>query len=88
MSRENPWIRLPGTNLTKKAQPGKKVKVTYAVGVSYNGGTVVNDEWFAGYEVGEPIIPEGYELKDLGCGLELNCAPPRATALLVQKENP
>lgn len=82
---ENPWIDLPGKDLTKFAKPGKKVKVTFPVSQGYNGGTVVKGEWFAGYRVDAPIVPDGYELKDIGFGLELNCAPPQATQLLVPK---
>lgn len=85
MSKENPWFAYPATDLTSKAKPNKKVTVTYAVSYSYNGGIVENGEWFAGYDVPPPIVPEGYELRSLGMGLELNAHPPRATALLVQK---
>ena len=82
MSKENPWFACPATDLTKKAKPGKKVQVTYAVSYSYNGGIVENGEWFAGYKVPPPIVPEGYELIDRGIGLEMNAHPPFATALL------
>lgn len=87
MSKENPWFAYPATDLTSKAKPNKKVTVTYAVSYSYsyNGGIVENGEWFVGYDVPPPIIPEGYELRSLGMGLELNAHSPRATALLVQK---
>ncbi len=84
MSKENPWIQIAGEDLSKKARPGHGKLVTYPVSYSYNGGTVVNDEWFAGYEVGPPVIPAGYELISLGYGLDLNYRPPRATALLRQ----
>ena len=83
MSKENPWFKCPATNLTSKAKPGERVTVTYAAGISYNGGTVINGEWFAGYEVPPPIIPAGYKLVHIGVGLNLNAAPPMATALLV-----
>lgn len=83
MSKENPWFVWPPTDLTFKAKPGERVTITYATGISYNGGTVIDGEWFAGYEVPPPIIPAGYELVHIGVGLDLNSHPPRATALLV-----
>lgn len=84
MSKEKPWLKYPATDLTKKAKPGKSVTVTYAVGMSYNGGIVEKGEWFAGYEVPPPIVPEGFKLVGIGIGLCLNSAPPRATAILRQ----
>ena len=86
MSKENPWYEVPATDLTKNAKPGKKIRVTYAVGYSYNGGTVVNGEWFAGFKVPPPIVPAGYKLIGLAVGLELNAHPPQATALLAPIE--
>ena len=83
MSKKNPWFKYPATDLTSKAKLGQQVTVTYAIGISYNGGTVIDDEWFAGYEVPPPIVPDGFKLVHIGVGLNLNAAPPRATALLV-----
>ena len=82
MSRENRYYHCAATNLTSKAKPGKGKQVTYRAGITYNGGTVIDGEWYAGYAVPPPIIPVGYELVDLGIGLELNSRPPQATALL------
>jgi hypothetical protein len=82
MSRENPWFRVPAPDLRGQERPGKSVKVHYPVGISYNGGTVIKGEWFAGYKVDPPIVPEGYQLVDICVGLELNCAPPMCTKIL------
>lgn len=56
--------------------------VTFPVSYQYNGGIVIDDEWFDGYEVPEPDVPEGFELKGIGCGLQLNARPPYATRYL------
>jgi hypothetical protein len=69
-------------DLTKKAKPGKRVTVHYGTSISYNGGTVIDGKWYAGYEVPDPIVPPGYELVSIGCGLEMNCHPPQATRIL------
>ena len=87
MSKENPWLKSPATDLTNKAKPGQEVQVTYATGITYNGGTVVNGEWFAGYDVPPPIVPNGFELYHIGVGLDLNSHPPRATAILREVES-
>ena len=84
MSKENPWCKVPAPDLTKKAKPGKSVQVTFPVSCSYNGGTVIKGEWFAGYKVEKPIVPAGYELVSIGVGLELNAHPPSCTMILRQ----
>lgn len=78
------YFHCPAPNLCSKAKPGKTVTVTYPVSLSYNGGTVIEDKWYAGYIVPAPIIPEGYELVSIGVGLQLNAHPPTATMLLRQ----
>lgn len=83
IGKENVWYHVKGTDLTTKAKPGRKVEVTYAVSYDYNGGTVIDGKWYVGYEVDPPIVPKGYVLKSLGVGLECNCRPPRATAVLM-----
>jgi hypothetical protein len=83
MSRENPYLQWPATDLTKKAKPGQRVKVTYAVSQTYNGGVVHNGEWFVGYVVPPPIIPRGFKLESDYGGLQLNCSPPQASAMMV-----
>lgn len=83
MSLENRWVKVPGKDLTRFANPGKKVKVTYPTSQGYNGGIVVQGEWFEGYQVDEPIVPAGYELRGIGMGLQLNARPPLCTMLLV-----
>lgn len=76
------WIRTPAPDLTSKAKPGAEVTVTYPVSISYNGGTVVDGKWYGGYLVPDPIVPAGYELVDMGVGLQLNARPPTCTMKL------
>ncbi len=56
--------------------------VTYPVSYQYNGRIVLDGKWYAGYEVPDPIVPKGFELVGIGCGLELNAHPPLATRYL------
>jgi hypothetical protein len=56
--------------------------VTFPVSYRYNGGIVIDDEWYAGYEVPPPVVPAGFELVGIGCGLQLNARPPYATQYL------
>jgi hypothetical protein len=58
------------------------MEVTFPVSYRYNGGTIINNKWYSGYEVPSPKIPVGYKLVSLGVGLQLNAAPPYATMLL------
>ncbi len=72
-----------------KLKVGKKWGVgklcTFPVSYRYNGGIVVNGEWHKGVEVGPPEVPEGFILKDIAVGLNLNCFPPLATQLLIKE---
>jgi len=79
---DDQFLHFPAPDLTSKAKPGKKVEVTYPVSYSYNGGTVIDDKWYAGYEVPKPIVPKGYKLTSIGVGLQLNAHPPYATMIL------
>lgn len=81
----SPYFLCPApdlTKLSKKSLAGKSVEVTFAVSYRYNGGTIINDKWYAGYEVPPPIVPEGFKLVGIGVGLQLNAHPPRATRIL------
>ena len=60
----------------------KPIEVTYPVSYIYNGGCCMGKEWFAGYEVPDPIVPDTHELVGIGVGLQLNAYPPRATKVL------
>ena len=62
--------------------PRKEGQVTFPVSYKYNGGVVVEGQWFEGFEVGLPVIPAGYELVSLAMGLQLNAKPPLATMYL------
>lgn len=56
--------------------------VTYPVSYRYNGGITINEEWFDGFDVPAPDVPEGFKLTSIGCGLQLNARPPYATSFL------
>lgn len=70
----------PKLFLGRKWNNGRLVE--YPVSYTYNGGIVVDGEWYSGFEVPGPVIPEGYELISIGIGLNLNARPPFATSLL------
>jgi hypothetical protein len=74
-------FKAPTTNLSSY-QPKERCEVTYSVSYIYNGGIVINDEWYDGYEVPPPIISIGYGIVDIGVGLQLNAEPPYATGVL------
>lgn len=83
-----PYIHVPRPRLTATSgkSRGKGIReVTYPVSYTYNGGVVVQGEWYAGYQVLDPIIPEGARLVSIGVGLQLNARPPYATQLLYLK---
>lgn len=56
--------------------------VTYPVSYRYNGGTIIDGEWYDGYEVPFPSVPNGYKLFNVGIGLQLNAHPPYASMLM------
>ena len=66
-----------------KGKEGELVR--YPISHKYDGGIVVARNWYEGVEVGKPIVPEGFKLVSIGCGLQLNCFPPEATARLVRE---
>ena len=76
------WIRFPAPVLL-----AKEGRVSYPVSYEYNGGILIDEKQYAGYKVKPPVIPEGYILKSIGLGLNLNSKPPIATAYLQKKEN-
>jgi len=57
-------------------------EVTFPCSITYNGGTIINGEWYSGYEVPKPKVPKGFELVSLGVGAQLNARPPYSTMLL------
>jgi hypothetical protein len=60
--------------------------VTYPVSYSYNGGTVIDHKWYAGFKVAKPLIDSDCELVDMAIGLQLNAHPPYATMCLRRKK--
>ena len=69
----------------KTYMDGSKV-VTFPRSITYNGGTIIDGEWYSGYEVPMPKVPAGFELVTLGIGSQLNARPPYSTMLLRKKE--
>lgn len=68
--------------ITRKFKDGS-YEVTYPVSYRYNGGIIIGDNWYKGYHVPKPDIPEGFELVNIGVGLQLNARPPYATMLVM-----
>jgi hypothetical protein len=58
--------------------------VTYPVSYVYNGSFEWEGDWYQGFEVPKPDVPKGYELVNIGVGLQHNCMPPFATMLLTK----
>lgn len=84
---------LRGKELDRKGRQRKSVEVTYPVSYRYNGGILLkpdgswdpdNGDWYPGYEVPRPILPDGYKIVGIGVGLQLNSRPPYATTILVK----
>lgn len=80
-----PFITPASRKDKNKAKKGLSHEVTYPVSYRYNGGIVVDGKWYEGYEVPKPDVPEGWELVNIGVGLQLNAQPPFATMLLKPK---
>jgi len=59
-------------------------EVTFPVSYTYNGGIIIDGKWYKGFRVPYPKLREGFTLKTLGVGLDLNQKPPRATMLLTK----
>lgn len=78
--------QMPKPILRHHKKHGKGVLVTYPVSYVYNGSFEYDGDWYQGFEVPKPDVPEGYELMGIGILLELNCMPPIATELLIKKE--
>jgi len=73
-------FKCPPTDLRGYWGEGKEV--TYAVSYSYNGGIVIENKWYDGYEVPPPLLPAGYAIVGIGVGYQLNARPPLATGYL------
>ena len=65
------------------AAKGKAHRVIYPVSYRYNGGIIIGNKWHEGFKIPRPKIPKGWELHNLGCGLQLNSRPPYATNVLM-----
>lgn len=82
-SQEDKYYHIEGPiDLKKTEKWADGYLVQYPVSYKYNGGTIIDGEWYKGFKVPPPEIPEGYELVDIGIGLQLNSKPPIATKYL------
>lgn len=79
------YFKCEAPDYTHKAKPGKRIKVDLPISVSYNGGTVIDGKWYAGYEVPKPIVPDGYELVSSYSGAQYNAHPPTLEMYLQPK---
>jgi len=81
----------------KRLEKTGSCEVTYPVSYKYNGGIILTPEgkfdmlcknpksqWYDGFKIPKPIVPEGFELRCIGVGLIMSY-PPYATSLLVKK---
>lgn len=74
--------KFPRPKLLKTENWSDGCLVTFPVSYRYNGGIAIDGEYYKGFEVPDPIVPEGYKLKGIGIGLQLNAKPPEATMYL------
>lgn len=74
--------KYPRPKLLKTEKWCDSCLVIFPVSYRYNGGIILDDEFYEGFEVPDPVIPKGYKLKDIGVGLQLNAKPPYATMYL------
>jgi hypothetical protein len=74
-------FKSPVTDLRGHA-PTEREEVTYDVSYTYNGGIVIDGEWYDGVEVPPPLLLPGYGIVGIGVGLQLNACPPQATGVL------
>jgi len=68
------FIKLPAPKL-----PAKEGNISYPVSYEYNGGTIYKGQYIKGFEIPEPIVPNGFKLVQLYMGLQLNSCPPMKT---------
>lgn len=80
--RHRQHYQWPQQDFTSKAKPNKAVHVKVNESCTYNGGTVIDGAWYSGITVQPPIVPEGYELRSIGCGAEMNAKPPYRPMIL------
>jgi hypothetical protein len=77
----------PASRKDKNAfERGESCTVIYPISQRYNGGIIINNEWYEGFKVPPPIVPDGYKLVNIGIGDQLNATPPHATMYLKREE--
>ena len=82
MSNQQPLKKEPTATLSIEEKWCDSYLVNYPVSYRYNGGILIDGEWYGGYDVPRPIVPEGFKLKNIGVGLQMNARPPYATMYL------
>lgn len=80
----------PGTVISAKRPRGAEKwcdgwLVNVAHSCRYNGWTIIGGEWYAGVIVGEPVVPDGFELCSIHVGSNLMACPPTRKMLLRKK---
>jgi len=65
---------------------GSGYLISYPVSYRYNGGISIDGKHYDGFQVKAPKFPKGFQVKNVGCGLQLNARPPYAT-LYIQKHD-
>ncbi len=82
------WLELSSApiSLSEKVAGEDSYVVNYPVSITYNGGIVYDGEWYKGFRVPPPEVPEGYELVSMAVSYQLNSRPPYATMLLRRKK--
>lgn len=68
----------PPTDLRNKGEG----RVQFAVSYYYNGGIIIDDDWYPGVHVPGPILNPGWKLRSIGVGSQLNALPPLSTMFL------
>jgi hypothetical protein len=77
--------RIPKPRLRKTQEWLNGWLVRFPVSYRYNGGVVVGNKWYEGFDVPWPNVPRGFELVDISISLQLNAQPPLATYFLRPK---
>ena len=67
--------KMPKAKLTVTEKWCNSFLVTFPVSYRYNGGIVIGNKWYEGFEVPRPKVPKGFELYSIGVGLQLNAQP-------------
>jgi len=73
---------MPKPHLTIAERWCNSFLVNYPVSYRYNGGIIIDNKWYSGFSVPPPHVPDGFQLVNIGVGLQMNACPPYATTYL------